>query len=45
MPFVDKKLSNMNLKNYKIFKYDPDPKLLTGDIEKLTNYNQKEKEI
>ena len=45
MPFVDKKVSSMNLKNYKIFKYDPDPKLLTGDIEKLTNYNQRKRNL
>ena len=45
MPLVDKKLSSMNLKNYKIFKYDPDPKLLTGDIEKLTNYNQRKRNL
>ncbi len=45
MDLVDKKLSNMNLKNYKIFKYNPDPKLLTADIEKLTNYDQRKRNL
>ena len=35
----------MNLKNYKIFKYNPDPKLLTGEIEKLTNYSQRKRNL
>ena len=38
---IDSKLSNLQLSNYKVFKYDPDPKKLTGDIEKLTNYKQR----
>ena len=45
MEFIDRKLSNLNLKNYKVFKYNPDPKLLTGDIEKLTNYNQRKRNL
>ena len=38
---IDAKLSNLQLSNYKVFKYNPDPKKLTGDIEKLTNYKQR----
>tara|TARA_B100000945_G_C20382135_1_gene597821 strand:- start:218 stop:1315 length:1098 start_codon:yes stop_codon:yes gene_type:complete len=38
---IDAKLSNLQLNNYKVFKYNPDPKKLTGDIEKLTNYKQR----
>ena len=37
---IDKKIQNSNFKNYKIFKYNPDPMILTGEIEKLTNYSQ-----
>ena len=43
--FVDEKVKNIKLKNYKIFKYNPDPKILTGQIEKLTNYNQRKKNL
>ena len=40
---IEKKLNKLNLKNYKIFKYNPDPKILTGEIEILTNYSQRKK--
>jgi hypothetical protein len=43
--FVDSKIKSLNLKNYKVFKYNPDPKLLTGEIEKLTNYSQRKKNL
>mgnify|MGYP001298951930 CR=1 FL=1 len=43
--FIDKKLKNLKLKNYKIFKYDPDPRVLTGEIEKLTNYNARKRNL
>ena len=36
--FIEKKLNKFDLKNYKIFKFNPDPKILTGEIEVLTNY-------
>tara|TARA_B100000029_G_scaffold475598_1_gene518994 strand:+ start:324 stop:1487 length:1164 start_codon:yes stop_codon:yes gene_type:complete len=38
---VEKNLSLVNLKNKKIFKYSKDPKKLTSQIEKLTNYKQR----
>ena len=41
--FIEKKLEKLDLKNYKIFKYSPDPKILTGEIEILTNYSQRKK--
>ena len=41
---VQSKLKDMNLENTKIFKYNPDPQVLTGEIEVLTNYSQR-KEI
>ena len=43
--FVEKKLDNFDLKNYKIFKYSSDPKILTGEIEILTNYTQRKKNL
>ncbi len=42
---IDKKIKSSNLKNYKIFKYSPDPKILTGEIEKLTNYQQRKRNL
>mgnify|MGYP001366944904 CR=1 FL=1 len=43
--FVEKKLNNLDLKNYKVFKYSSDPKVLTGEIEILTNYSQRKKNL
>ncbi len=42
---VEKKLEKLDLKNYKIFKYNPDPKVLTGEIEVLTNYSQRKRNL
>ena len=30
---VEKKIENLGLENFKTFKYNPDPKILTGEIE------------
>ena len=43
--FIDKKIKSMRLKNYKVFKYNPDPKILTGEIEELTNYAQRKRNL
>jgi|TARA_B100001093_G_scaffold452279_1_gene460227 ABC-type branched-subunit amino acid transport system substrate-binding protein len=43
--FIDEKIRSLKLKNYKIFKYNSDPRVLTGEIEKLTNYNQRKKNL
>ncbi len=43
--FIDKKIKLINPKRYKIFKYNSDPKLLTGEIEKLTNYPQRKRNL
>ena len=43
--FVEKKIEKLNLKYFKIFKYDPDPKILTGEIEILTNYSQRKRNL
>ena len=42
---IDKKIQSSNIKNYKIFKYNPDPMILTGEIEKLTNYSQRKRNL
>ena len=43
--FIDEKIKLTQLKNYKIFKYSSDPRVLTGEIEKLTNYSQRKKNL
>ncbi len=43
--FIDKKIKSTKLKNYKVFKYNPDPRVLTGEIEELTNYKQRKKNL
>ena len=43
--FVEKKLEKLNLNNFKIFKYSSDPKVLTGEIEILTNYSQRKRNL
>tara|TARA_Y100000992_G_C21181697_1_gene451028 strand:- start:143 stop:967 length:825 start_codon:yes stop_codon:yes gene_type:complete len=43
--FIDSKISNINIGNKKIFKYSADPKVLTSDIEKLTNYKQRKRNL
>ena len=42
---IEKALKDINLKNYKTFKYSSDPKILTGEIEKLTNYPQRKRNL
>ena len=43
--FLDKKIKLSKLQNYKVFKYSSDPRVLTGEIEKLTNYKQRKKNL
>ena len=43
--FIENKLNKLDLKNYKIFSYNPDPKVLTGEIETLTNYSQRKRNL
>jgi len=43
--FVEKKLKSLKLRNYKVFKYKADPRILTGEIEKLTKYDQRKKNL
>ena len=43
--FVEKKLKKLNLNTARIFKYNPNPEVLTGEIEILTNYSQRKKNL
>ena len=43
--FIEKKLAKLNLNNIKIFKYSPNPEILTGEIEVLTDYAQRKKNL
>ena len=44
-PLIDSKISNIKINNKKVFKYSADPKVLTSDIEKLTNYQQRKRNL
>ena len=43
--FIDSKIKSLKLKSFKVFKYNTDPRVLTGEIEKLTKYNQRKKKL
>ena len=45
LKFVEEKLNNLALKNIKTFAYNPNPEVLTGEIEKLTNYSQRKRNL
>ena len=42
---IEKKLKNLNLENIKTFTYSPNPEILTGEIEILTNYSQRKRNL
>tara|TARA_B100001248_G_C27363316_1_gene447652 strand:+ start:429 stop:1583 length:1155 start_codon:yes stop_codon:yes gene_type:complete len=42
---IEKKLKNLNLNSLKTFKYNPDPQVLTGEIETLTSYSQRKRNL
>ncbi len=42
---IQNKIKKLDLSNYRIFRYNPDPKVLTGEIEKLTNYSQRKNNL
>jgi len=42
---IERKLKSVDLENIKTFKYNPDPEVLTGEIETMTNYNQRKKNL
>ena len=42
---VEKKLNKININHFKKFKYSANPETLTGEIEVLTNYSQRKKNL
>ncbi len=44
-PIIEDKIKKVNLKNFKKFKYSSDPKILTGEIETLTSYAQRKRNL
>ena len=45
LDLIEKKIQNLNLKNVKTFTYSPNPEILTGEIEVLTNYSQRKRNL
>ena len=45
LSLIEKKIEALNLKNIKTFTYSPNPEILTGEIEKLTNYTQRKRSL
>tara|TARA_B100001248_G_scaffold252036_1_gene227750 strand:- start:127 stop:1281 length:1155 start_codon:yes stop_codon:yes gene_type:complete len=45
LEFIKKKIEKLNLKNVKTFTYSPNPEVLTGEIETLTNYSQRKRSL
>ena len=43
--FIEKKLKDLKLEDIRTFKYNPNPEVLTGEIEILTNYSQRKKNL
>ena len=43
--FVEEKIQSLNLKDIKTFTYSPNPEVLTGEIEVLTNYSQRKRNL
>ncbi len=42
---IEKKIKDLKLNFFKIFKYDANPEVLTGEIEVLTNYSQRKRNL
>ena len=42
---IDSKINNIDIVNKKIYRYSSDPKILTADIEKITNYKQRKRNL
>ena len=43
--FIEQNLKKLDFDGYKIFKYSSNPEVLTGEIEILTNYSQRKKNL
>ena len=45
LELIEKKIQDLDLKDMKTFKYSPNPEILTGEIEILTNYTQRKRNL
>ncbi len=45
LELIEKKLNKLNLGNTKTFVYSPNPEVLTGEIEVLTNYTERKRNL
>ena len=45
LELVEKKIENLNLNSIKKFIYNPNPEVLTGEVEILTNYSQRKRNL
>ena len=45
LDLIESKLQKLNLKNIKTFSYSSNPEILTGEIEVLTNYTQRKRNL
>ncbi len=45
LSLVEEKIKSLNLKDIKTFTYSPNPEVLTGEIEVLTNYSQRKRNL
>tara|TARA_S200000501_G_scaffold365437_1_gene398887 strand:+ start:99 stop:1355 length:1257 start_codon:yes stop_codon:yes gene_type:complete len=45
LELIEKKLDKLNFENMKTFTYSPNPEVLTGEIEILTNYTQRKRNL
>ena len=45
LDLIEKELKNLDLANIKTFTYSPNPEVLTGEIEELTNYTQRKRNL
>jgi len=43
--YIESTIKRLDFKHHKLFKYSSDPKILTGQIEKLSNYSQRKKNL
>ena len=45
LEIIEKKIENLNLNDIKTFVYSSNPEILTGEIETLTNYSQRKRNL
>ena len=45
LELVEEKIKTLNLKNIRTFTYSSNPEVLTGEIEVLTNYSQRKRNL